>query len=230
MKCAVAVLLAMTSLAFANFAQAAPVRIYELNGSLNDAQGGPAITANGGVLDANGYRFDRNQGLTVSGLNLVSDGAYTIELGFSFDNISGYRKIVDFSGLASDVGLYSLGSSLNFYPVVNGPSGVISAATLINLVISRTSTGTVTGTVNGVQQWVFQDTNNRALSNTLNFFIDDRATGGRESTSGFVDYVRISDGNAVSAVPLPAALPLFIAGLAGFGVMTRRRRMAKATA
>ena len=46
------------------------------------------------------------------------------------------------------------------------------------------------------------------------------AAGIDNTLGGFIDAVRVSD------VPLPAALPLFLAGLAGFGVASRRTRRA----
>ena len=205
-------------------AQAALVHSYELNGSLADSLGGPALTANGGTLSGTGYSFGANQGLSVSGLSISPSGYYAIEMSFSFSDLSGYRKIIDFSSLASDAGLYNLSSSLNFYPVMTGPSGVFQANTLAKLLLTRTAAGIVTGFVNGIQQISFNDVSNLALASTLNFFIDDFATGQREASGGFVDYIRISDDKAVSSVPLPAGFPLLAAGLAGLGMVSRRRR------
>jgi hypothetical protein len=220
-------LLGMTALAV--FAVAAPANAvvlhnYDLNGSLADSLGGPSLTANGGVLGPTGYSFGANQGLALSGLGIAADGAYTIELGFSFATLSSYRKIIDFSGLVSDSGLYVLNSALNFYPVTTGPGGAFTVDQIANLVLNRTSGGLVTGSVNGVEQISFLDSGALALSNTLNFFIDDFATGQREASAGFVDYIRISGTAPVSAVPLPPALPLLAAALGGFGLLSRRRK------
>ncbi len=215
---------ALASIAFAVPANATLLHSYDLNGSLADSLGGPSLFANGGTVDASGYSFGANQGLTLSGLNLVSTGAYEIELGFSFNDLNGYRKIIDFSNLASDAGLYTLGDALNFYPVTTGPVGVFQPGQLANLVLTRTSAGSVTGSVNGVPQFSFFDSSALAISDTLNFFIDDFATSQSEASGGFVDYIRISDSAVVSPVPLPAALPLFVAGLAGAGMAAKRRK------
>lgn len=224
MKFALLSLTALAAVALASPAHATLLHNYDLNGSLTDSLGGPALTANGGVLGASGYTFGANQGLSLSGLNLVSSGAYAIEVGFSFDTLSGYRKIIDFSNLALDSGLYTLGNNLNFYPVVTGASGVFQSGQLVSLLLVRTAAGSVNASVNGVPEFGFSDTSNLAISNTLKFFIDDFATGQFEASSGYVDYIRISDSAPVSAVPLPGALPLLAAGLAGLGWAGRRRK------
>ncbi len=43
------------------------IHTYDLNGSLADALGGPALVANGGTLNATNYSFGPNQGLTLTG-------------------------------------------------------------------------------------------------------------------------------------------------------------------
>jgi hypothetical protein len=227
MKSALLGLGLLASLAFAAPANAIVLHNYDLNGSLADSKGGPSLVANGGVLGATGYTFGANQGLTLSGLNITGDD-YKIEIGFFFNQLSGYRKIIDFSNLASDNGLYTLGSALNFYPVRTGPGNAFQTGQLASLVLTRSvGDANVIGSVNGAQQFIFTDNSNLALSNVLNFFIDDRRTGGGEAATGFVDYIRISNSAAVTAVPLPAALPLLLAGLAGLGAASRRRKRAK---
>jgi hypothetical protein len=222
MKKAVFGLGLLASLAFVVPAHAVVLHNYDLNGSLTDSKGGPTLVANGGVLGATGYEFNRQQGLTLTGLD-IAGGDYTIEIGFYFNSFGGYQKVLDFSGLASDVGLYALGKALNFYPFASGQEGAIVGGQIIDLVLSRNINDLmVTGSINGEVQFKFVDTRNLADSNTLNFFIDDRATRGSESGSGFVDYIRISNSAKVSPVPLPAALPLLLAGVAGLGVMSRR--------
>ena len=224
MKYALLGLTSLMAVALASPAQATLLHNYDLNGSLADSLGGPALTANGSVLGASGYTFGANQGLSLSGLNLAADGAYEIELGFSFDTLGGYRKIIDFSDLLLDSGLYTLGNELNFYPVVTGASGVFQSGQLVSLLLVRTAAGSVNASVNGAPEFGFSDTSNLAISNTLKFFIDDFATGQFEASSGYVDYIRISDTAPVSAVPLPGALPLLAAGLAGLGWAGRRRK------
>jgi hypothetical protein len=224
MKYTVLGMAALAAVAFAAPANATLLHNYDLNGSLADSLGGPSLTANGGVLGASGYTFGANQGLSLGGLNLAADGAYDIEIGFSFDTLSGYRKIIDFSNLLLDSGLYTLFDRLNFYPVTTGPAAAFQSGQLVNLQLVRTTSGVVTGSVNGVPQISFTDSFNLAISDTLNFFIDDFATGQGETSAGYVDYIRISGTGSVSAVPLPGALPLLVAGIAGLGLVSRRRK------
>jgi hypothetical protein len=236
MKCKF-VLLSAAALFFAPAAHAAnPIDDFELNGSTaNSAGGGATLSYNSSLatLGTAGITFAANGGPTVSGLPSLS--AWTIDTVFSFDALGGYHKIVDFSGLVSDSGVYTLGSSLNLYPL--GGDGTIDFinGTLARLTVSRTAGGALTGWVNGTQVFTTTDPSgmfdiSSALG--LNFFQDDAATNHNEAGSGFVDYLRIYDtalspadasGSGVSSgVPEPAtwAMLLFGFGLIG-GVMRK---------
>ena len=91
--------------------------------------------------------------------------------------------------------------------------------------LTRDATGLVTGYVNGVSQFSFIDSTNSAVAlSSLAFFMDDSHTGLREASSGFVDSIIVSDSLSTSAVPLPAALPLFATGLGAFGLLGWRRK------
>ncbi|HEX5262079.1 MAG TPA: hypothetical protein VFW13_01030, partial [Phenylobacterium sp.] len=115
------------ALLMASSASATLIRDYELNNSLTDSAGsGVSIVNNGGVLGATGITFAANQGPTVTGLSLST---YTIATNFEFDNLSGFRKIVDFKNLASDNGLYNLNSSLDYFSFVGGPASAFTAGT-----------------------------------------------------------------------------------------------------
>ena len=59
-----------------------------------------------------------------------------------------------------------------------------------------------------------------------NFFFVDGIHPNRVAQAAVADRFRVVAANAVSPVPLPAGLPLLIAGLAGFGVLRMRRRAA----
>lgn len=212
-----------------------PSHLYTLNGTFADALGGPSLVANGGTLGATGYTFAANEGLSVAGA-LQAD-TYTIDTRFSFDATSGYRKIIDFSALASDAGFYNLSSQLNFYPVVTGPTVGISDGTTVRVTLSRDgSTGLVSGYLNGALEFSFTDTSGLATFNAAggvaNFYVDDFATGQREAAAGFVDYIAIYDsalaaseiGTLTPAVPEPAGWAMLLAGMGVLGWVTNRRR------
>lgn len=95
--------------------------------------------------------------------------------------------------------------------------------------MDRDTTGNVTGFVNGVQQFQFADTANRATFNTtdnqIHFFEDDNATGQREASGGFFDRITIDAPNAAPVPETSTAVStglLLMLGAAGFGLARRR--------
>ncbi len=171
---------------------------YQLNGTLADALGGPALVAAGGTLGGSGYTFAPNQGLSLSN-GLAGNGNYSIEMSFSFSTIGGYRKILDFKDRSSDIGLYALGSGLNFYNLTGSIGSAFANNVNVDVVLTRDSgTNVVTGYLNGVGTWSFVDTSSLAVFSGANdivqFFKDDFATGQGEASGGFADYIRIYDG------------------------------------
>lgn len=95
---------------------------YDLTTSLNDLIGSATLTGNGGAITAAGYGFGAEQGLDVSSA-LPNDANYSILMDFSFTDLSGFRKILDFKNLASDNGLYDLSTDLNYFNFNFGPNG-----------------------------------------------------------------------------------------------------------
>ena len=204
--------------------------LYQLNGNLNDSLGGPALTANGGTLGASAYSFQAGQGLMM-GVSLGS--VYTIDMSFHFDALGGYQKIIDFSNLVSDNGVYAHGTAWSFYPVADYATPALVNGTDARLTITRDASALVTLYVNGSALGSFTDTNNYANfgANNAAFFMDDAATGHREQGAGSVDYIRTFD-SALSAgqvatlgpVPEPASVAMLMAGLALLAMVVRRKQ------
>ena len=178
---------------------------------LNDSSLPMGLASEGGSLTGDGYQFGVDQGLTLNAAP-ISSPAYTIELFFSFDTLSGFQKILDVENLGSDSGLYTDGNVLNFF--VAGVAEYTSTATLStatphHVVLTRNTSDDVKIYLDGAEVVSFNDSTGAAnVSSVLRFFQDDTADGsGIEAGEGFVDFIRLYDG-ALSAAQV-AALPRF---------------------
>ena len=83
-----------------------PTHAYELNGTLDDAKGGPAAQSLGGTVGAEGYTFGPNEGLTI---DVDLGESYTIETRLRVDGADSFArwaKILDYRDLTTDAGLY----------------------------------------------------------------------------------------------------------------------------
>src|SRR5947209_8401288 len=101
-----------------------PLHLYNLNGTLTDELGGPALTADGGALDGGRYVFGANQGLQLSG-GLTDTSNYSVIVVANLDSLDKFfNKVVDFQARASDFGLYVAGGHLQFYPGAAGPDAI----------------------------------------------------------------------------------------------------------
>ncbi len=136
----------------------APTVRYTFDGNATDQAGGSALTpapacpgnpcntsTGFGSDGAGGYWEWTSSGLNGGGFR-VSTAApigdtYTLALKFSFDEVSGYRKIVDYENQTSDNGFYFYDGFLEFYPFSEQSPSTYPAGTVLDLVAVRQSTG-----------------------------------------------------------------------------------------
>jgi hypothetical protein len=219
-------------------AQAALTHQYRLDGSLADDVGGVALTSSGGTLDAGGYTFGANQGLTLAA-NLGT--VYTIDLSFHFDRYDGWQKIVDFANLGLDAGLYAMGNKITFCVYQPDPQGYgpdLLAGIDTRLTLTRDASEQLNIYSNGSLIASVSDGNARGSfgGDNANFFIDDLVTSPTEAAPGAVRYLRTYDtalsaqqvaslgAPVVPSVPEPGSVAMLVAGMIGMGAWVRRRR------
>ena len=143
-------------------------------------------------------RFPQGNGLQLQPTTgVVANDAYAVVAQFRFDNVQGYRRILDFKNGTSDGGLYVLDRRLVFYPqALGGTNAPIAANTFVQVGLTRTAAGTVTGYVNGVKQFSFDDSMTQSAvidsNNTLRFFQDNTSGGATgEHSAGAVARIRL---------------------------------------
>ena len=209
----------------------APTVRYTFDGNATDQAGGSALTpapacpgnpcntsTGFGSDGAGGYWEWTSSGLNGGGFR-VSTAApigdtYTLALKFSFDEVNGYRKIVDYENQTSDNGFYFYDGYLEFYPFSEQSPSTYPAGTVLDLVAVRQSTGGVSGTFtvyavgtdgNLTQVFTTNDPTGESLAigngaggTLLGFFFDDNAVSGEATSAGKVYDLRIWSGTALT--------------------------------
>ncbi|MBR8829790.1 MAG: hypothetical protein N5P05_001255 [Chroococcopsis gigantea SAG 12.99] len=135
------------------------------------------------------YKFGAQSGLLINN-PVVPANNYSIELVFSVDLTTGFRKIIDFSDRTADDGLYVLNNSLRFFGTSSAGGTLLTGYN--HLILTRASNKTTTAYLNGTQVFSFSDTTGLAdlsPNKDLALFVDDNGTGGREQSPGAVDFV-----------------------------------------
>jgi hypothetical protein len=190
--------------------QAQSVLRYEFLNSLNEKNGsGPTLSILGNpgsyVLDTLNeiqgntrtvYRFETNSGFqfdnTAAG-NFIGT-SYTIELYFVFDNLTSWKRVVDWKNRKTDYGAYVYYGELNFYPFIYSGEAPVEPGEYTYYVITRdAATNKVLIYADAKVEIEFTDSNGDALvdgDNFVNFFQDDLSVP-NEASSGAVAMLNI---------------------------------------
>ncbi|MCO5263201.1 MAG: T9SS type A sorting domain-containing protein [Lentimicrobium sp.] len=204
--------LSLLFLIAAGVAFAQQVRYYNFENTLNEVNGlSPALTILGEqgsfVLDTLNevnqntktvYRFTKNSGLqfnnTAAG-NFLGDN-YTIEIYFVFDELSSWKRVVDWKNRKTDWGAYVYYGELNFYNILYSEEAPVIAGEYTYYVITRTAaTGQVLIYTDADVKIDFIDNGGHALidgDGVLNFFHDDLIVP-NEASAGAVAMIKLYD-------------------------------------
>src|SRR5262249_29514860 len=118
------------------------LHLYDLNGTLSDALGGPALVSDGGPLTATGDNYSANQGLRLTG-GLASTTNYSMVMDVNIPGGSFFKNLIDFQNRQFDMGLYDAGTRLQLYPLGAG-SGDVPFNTDVQIALTRDSATGIT--------------------------------------------------------------------------------------
>ena len=147
-------------------------------------------------------RFPQGNGLALHpSYPTVAYTTYSMAALFRFDNVAGYRRVLDVRGGFAESGLYNRAGNLDYYPLASGSGAPITANRYVQVVLTRDgATKKVTGYVNGAQQFQFTDGTDEAViindlftGIRLYWFFDNQYGGSHhdEESSGAVARIRL---------------------------------------
>jgi CSLREA domain-containing protein len=144
-------------------------------------------------------KFPKGNGLKLPDTTRVvpNNNTYTIVVLFELNDVSNFRRVVDFKNGTSDNGLYVQNGRLRFFPGSSGPTPIV-ANKYVQVVITRDGSGLVRGYVDGSPQFEFNDATSQdaviSAKNTLRFFKDNTSGGTTgEDSAGSVARIRLYD-------------------------------------
>lgn len=185
------------------------VYTYYFNGNFHEASGvGPDLTpictgsfVQDTLTDFGGmyrevYKFDQNCGFQFDDSlgGFISGKTYTIELYFKMDNLSSWKRVIDYKMRSTDYGCYVFNGQLNFYSFAYGSGAPFSANEYSHYVITRNdTTKDVMIYGDGDDYITYNDVSEHAVYNAnmkLRFFQDDLSVP-NEASSGSIGILRI---------------------------------------
>lgn len=120
---------------------------------------------------------------------------YTVVVLMRLEELSSWRRILDFSDRTSDRGLYFLDGRLQFYPFQSGPT-TVSPNEWVEVTLTRDAGGVVRSFVNGNLETTISDASPphfATIADSLNFFLDDLEVA-NERSAGAVARIRVYNG------------------------------------
>lgn len=125
------------------------------------------------------YRFEKNCGFQFQ--NTQASGflgeTYTIELYFVFDELSSWKRVVDWKNRKTDKGAYVFNGQINFYNIIYSPTAPVVAGEYTYYVVTRDGASKKVNIYTDAQNMVeFTDSWDDAVldgDQVLNFFHDD---------------------------------------------------------
>jgi hypothetical protein len=186
------------------------VLFYNFKNSLNEVNGnGPALKVLGnegiyvtdtlseiGGTDKIVYRFESNNGVQFDNReagNFIGN-SYTIELYFVFDDLTSWRRVVDWKNRKSDNGAYVYNGQLNFYPVIYSGTAPVIEDEYTYYVVTRDGANNNVKVYTDAEVMIeFTDSYDYAImdaDSVLNFFYDDLSVP-NEASSGAVAMLKL---------------------------------------
>lgn len=142
------------------------------------------------------FHFNTGGGLLFP--NGMISGTYTIHMLFSFNEVNGYRRIIDFKNGQSDYGIYAHNGLLNFYPSGDVGTATVFSPNTYNLIslVRDSATQLINVYVNGSAFVNYTDASayyqTTGSSSPVIFFRDDTSSNAQcENSAGNIKYLNI---------------------------------------
>ena len=142
-------------------------------------------------------RFPNNNGVAMS--PAVPNGqVYSVAMLFAFDEVNGYRRILDFKNGTTDNGLYVYSGTIGFWgPGKWSTAAPITANTYVQVVVTRDASKNLRVYVNGVEHLSFVDSGDAGAldaNNKFRFFQDNtQGSYTTEASAGYAARIRVYD-------------------------------------
>ena len=187
---------------------------YELRGTRASSRPAPPLTDLG--PGRNNFRratvdgrrrsvlaFPRGNGVSVDVRGLLPPDNYSISVLFKFETLSGYRRILDYSGGVRDRGLYTFDGVLALFPRIGPVGSAIGPRRYSHVVMTRNRRGIVKVHLDGRFQFGFYDARRLGIVSqhrVLRFFQDNFVGDGTaEHSAGTVARIRLYAGSLSDA-------------------------------